>query len=58
MADAPNDPQKARLDALVSNLELATGAIMVRDKHLGPLITKMRQDLLALRALLAIERPH
>lgn len=58
MADVSNDPDKTKLDSLVSNLELATGAILFRDKQLGPVITKMRQDLFALRALLGIERPH
>lgn len=58
MADVSSDPNKAKLDNLVSNLELATGALLVRDKQLGPIITKMRQDLFALRALLGIERPH
>lgn len=58
MADVSNDPDKTKLDSLVSNLELATGAILLRDKQLGPVITKMRQDLFALRALLGIERPH
>ena len=58
MADAPTDPNKAKFDAIISNLELATGEILARDKQLGPVITKMRQQLFALRALLGIERPH
>ena len=58
MADPPTDPNKAKFDTIISNLELATGEILARDKQLGLLITKMRQQLFALRALLGIERPH
>jgi len=58
MADAPTDPNKAKFDTLISNLELATGEILARDKQLGPLVTKMRQQLFALRALLGVERAH
>jgi len=58
MADVPTDPNKAKFDTILSNLELATGEILARDKQLGALITKMRQQLFALRALLGVERPH
>jgi hypothetical protein len=58
MADVPADPNKAKFDTILSNLELATGEILAHDKQLGPLITKMRQQLFALRALLGVERPH
>jgi len=59
MPEGPkDDPNKVKLDALISSLELATGQILVRDRQLGPLITKMRQQLFALRALLGVERPH
>jgi hypothetical protein len=59
MAEVPkDDATKAKLDALIGNLEVATGEILFRDKTLLSLVTKMRQDLFALRALLGIERPH
>lgn len=59
MADVTkDDTTKAKLDALIGGLEMATGEILFRDKTLLSLITKMRQDLFALRAVLGIERPH
>ncbi|MGH9146907.1 MAG: hypothetical protein ACRD1Q_09370 [Vicinamibacterales bacterium] len=59
MADVTkDDATKAKLDALIGGLELATGEILFRDKSLLSLVTKMRQDLFALRAVLGIERPH
>jgi hypothetical protein len=59
MADPPkDDATKAKLDALIGGLELATGEILFRDKTLLSLVTKMRQDLFALRAVLGVERPH
>jgi hypothetical protein len=59
MADVTkDDATKAKLDALIGGLELATGEILFRDKSILSLVTKMRQDLFALRAVLGIERPH
>jgi hypothetical protein len=59
MADVTkDDATKVKLDALIGGLELATGEILFRDKSLLSLVTKMRQDLFALRAVLGIERPH
>jgi hypothetical protein len=59
MADVTkDDATKAKLDALISGLEIATGEILFRDKALLSLVTKMRQDLFGLRAVLGIERPH
>jgi hypothetical protein len=59
MADVTkDDATKAKLDALIGGLELATGEILFRDKSILSLVTKMRQNLFALRAVLGIERPH
>ena len=52
------DEQKQKVDDLISNLELATGQILLRDKVLMPVVTDMRIHLRALRALLGVERPH
>jgi hypothetical protein len=52
------DELKQKADDLISNLELATGEILLRDKVLTPVVTDMRIKLRALRALLGVERPH
>ena len=36
------DEQKQKADELISNLELATGSILLRDKLLTPVVTEMR----------------
>ena len=52
------DEQKQKADNLLSNLEIATGQILLRDKLLTPIVTEMREHVRALRALLGVERPH
>jgi hypothetical protein len=52
------DDLKQKADDLISNLEIATGEILTRDKLLMPVVKDMRIQLRALRALLGIERPH
>ncbi len=52
------DEEKKRIDELISNLEWATGQILLRDKNLTPLVDRMRKNLWGLRALLGVEHPH
>jgi hypothetical protein len=52
------DEQKQKADDLISNLEIATGEILTRDRVLMPVVKDMRIHLRALRALLGVERPH
>ncbi len=52
------DDEKKRADDLISNLEMATGQILLRDKLTMPVVEEMRKNLRALRALLGVERPH
>jgi hypothetical protein len=52
------DDERKRADELIARLETATGQVLLRDEVLMPIITAMREDLRALRALLGVERPH
>jgi len=52
------DDERKKADDLISNLEAAVGLLNTRDLAMRPLITKMIQDLNAMRSLLGVVRAH
>lgn len=52
------DEERRKADELIGNLEASVGQLNTRDVALRPLITKMIQDLNALRSLAGVVRPH
>ena len=48
------DDEKRQAENLISNLEVTAGQVLTRDPLLGTVVTRMMQDLAALRTLLGL----
>ena len=52
------DPEKQKVEEMISRLEIAVGQIFPRDGGNAALLASMIQTLNGLRSLLGVVRPH
>jgi hypothetical protein len=51
---AVTDETRRQAEDLIANIEVGAGQVLTRDPQLGAIVTRMLQDLAALRTLLGL----